>query len=200
MRFFRDLSVGRKLAVSAGVALLLLGGLVTLVTRENEQVAAEQAAERRAADARLAAFEAGRMLLDANNAQRGVLLANQPDRLQAEAALMEERLTETQRALDRARGLATASALDALETTIREFAGLRSSMSDTVAARRELIQKRDAEFFPRFSEFDQALESATANLQFGVEGDARDELRDVMNTYVQAINEVRLSIQRYLAT
>ena len=80
MRLFRDLSVGRKLAMSAGVALLLLGGLVTLVTLENVNVATEQAAERRAAEARLAAFDAGRLLLDANNALRGVLLANQPER------------------------------------------------------------------------------------------------------------------------
>ncbi|MBX9751767.1 MAG: HAMP domain-containing protein [Roseococcus sp.] len=200
MRFFRDLSVGRKLAVSAGVALLLLGGLVTLVTRENAQVAAEQASERRAAEARLAALEAGRAVLGANNALRGVLLANQPERVQADAAVMEARLTETLQALERARSLAAAAALAPLETTIREFADFRASLADSVTARRELIQRRDADFFPRFSEFDQALEAAAANLQFGVEGDARDELRDVMNTYVQAINEVRLSLQRYFAT
>jgi methyl-accepting chemotaxis protein len=200
MRFFRDLSVGRKLALSAGVALVLLCALVTLVTLENTKVAEEQAAERRAAEARLAAFSAGRMLMDATNAQRGVLLANVSQRLQQDAALMEERLTETQEALQLARGLASSAAIAPLEATTREFALLRASMSDAVAARRELIQRRDTDFFPRFAEFDQALEAAAANLQFGVEGDARDELRDVMNTYTQAINEVRLSLQRYLAT
>lgn len=200
MRFFRNLSVGRKLAMSAGVALLLLGGLVTLVTLENATVERAQAAERRAAEARLAAFDAGRMLLDATNARRGVLLANLPQRLRDESSLMEERLAETLAALQLARSLASVTAIDPLEATMREFALLRASMSDMVAARGELIQKRDADFFPRFAEFDQALEAASANLQFGVEGDARDELRDVMNTYTHAINEVRLSLQRYLAT
>lgn len=201
MRFFRDLSVARKLALSAGVTLLLLAGLVTLVTREGAEVAAAQAAERRAAAARLAAFDAGRLLLEANNAQRGVRLANQVDHVQAETNIMQERLGQTQQALEQARAQAAGSPAHApLETTLREFADYRAAMGDIVAARRELIQTRETEFFPRFTEFDQALEAATANLQFGVTGDARDELRDVMNTYVQAINEVRLSIQRYLAT
>jgi methyl-accepting chemotaxis protein len=200
MRFFPNLSVGRKLALSAGVALLLLGTLVTLVTRESGMVADQQAAERRAAAARFAADEAGRGLIETNNAQRGVLLANQPQRLAAEATVIDERLAATERALRRALENAATPAVAPLEATLREFAEFRASMLDSVAARRELIQKRDADFFPRFSEFDQALEAAQANLQFGVEGDARDELRDVMNTFVQAINEVRLSLQRYLAT
>jgi methyl-accepting chemotaxis protein len=200
MRFFRNLSVGRKLALSAGVALLLLGGLVALVTRENAKVSAAQAAERQAAAARFAAFDASRLLMEANSAQRGVLLANQPERVQAEAALVADRLADTQRALTRAGEAATPAARAHLDATLREFAEFRASMNETVAARRELIQKRDTDFFPRFAEFDQALEAAAANLQFGVEGDARDELRDVMNTFTQAINEVRLSLQRYLAT
>ncbi|WP_431302293.1 methyl-accepting chemotaxis protein [Sediminicoccus sp. BL-A-41-H5] len=200
MRFFRNLSVGRKLALSAGVALLLLGVLIGLVTRENAMVTEQQAAERRAAAARFAAFEAGRHLMEANNAQRGALLANQPQRLAAEAALMEESLTAVTQALTRARESAAAAAIAPLETTQRDFAEFASAVRATVEARRELIQKRDADFFPRFAEFDQALEAAAANLQFGVEGDARDELRDIMTTFVQAVNEVRLSLQRYLAT
>ena len=200
MRFFRNLSVGRKLALSAGVALLLLGALIGLVTRENAMVTEQQAAERRAAAARFAAFEAGRHLMEANNAQRGVLLANQPQRLAAEAALMEESLAAVTQALTRARESAAAAAVAPLETTQRDFAEFAAAVRATVEARRELIQKRDADFFPRFAEFDQALEAAAANLQFGVEGDARDELRDIMSTFVQAINEVRLSLQRYLAT
>jgi methyl-accepting chemotaxis protein len=200
MRFFRNLSVGRKLALSAGVALLLLGALIGLVTQENAQVAEQQAAERRAAAARFAAFEAGRNLIEANNAQRGVLLANRPEQLAAEIAVMEERLGAVAQALVQARESAAAAAQAPLETVQREFADFRAALGASVQTRRELIQKRDADFFPRFAEFDQALEAANANLQFGVEGDARDELRDVMNTFVLAINEVRLSLQRYLAT
>ena len=201
MRFFRDLSVGRKLALSACVTLLLLAGLVALVTRENTQVAVQQAAERRAATARLVAVDAGRLVVEANNAQHGVLLANHPDRLQAEANSMQERLVQAHASLEQARGMTSVpAAVEPLETTLREFGEFRNSLIDVITARRELIQKRDADFFPRFAEFDQALEAATANLQFGMEGDARDELRDVLNTYVQAINDVRLSIQRFLAT
>lgn len=200
MRFFRNLSVGRKLALSAGVTLLLLGVLVALVTREGGLLAEQQAAERRAAAARVAAYEGGRLLMEANNAQRGVLLANQPDRLGAEAADVTAHMAGFERALAVARQHAGAAVQAPLEATLREFEGFRTAVHETVAARLELVRRRDADFFPRFAEFDQGLEAANANLQFGVEGDTRDELRDVMNTFVQAINEVRLSLQRYLAT
>ena len=201
MRFFRNQSVGRKLALSAGVALLLLGMLVGLVTRGSEQVAVRQGAEREAAAARLAAFEAGRLLLDASNAQRGLLLANRPEPMEAERRIMTERLEEARGRLEVAARLANKpTEREALAATARELEGYNAALADTATARAELIGRRDGDFYPRLAEFDQALEAATANLQFGVEGDQREELRDVMTTYVQAINEVRLSLQRYLAT
>jgi methyl-accepting chemotaxis protein len=201
MRVFRDLSVGRKLALSAGVALLLMGGLVALVSQESAQLTVQQEAERRAAAARMAGFDAARLVLEANNAQRGVLLANQPDRLLAEANAMGERLSGAEARLEQATELAAGGpAVAPLGQTVQAFQQFRTSMFETVQARRELIQRRDQDFFPRLAEFDQALEAASANLQFGVEGDARDELRDVMNTYAQAVNDVRLSLQRYLAS
>ena len=201
MQVFRDLSVGRKLAFSAGVAVLLMGGLVALVSYESGQLDLRQEAERRAAEARMAGFDTARLVLEANNAQRGVLLANQPDRLQAEASVMDERLGGAEARLRQASELAAAgAAAPPLRQTGQAFEEFRNSMIATVQARRELIQRRDQDFYPRLAEFDQALEAASANLQFGVEGDARDELRDVMNTYTQAVNEVRLSLQRYLAT
>src|SRR4051812_4210694 len=55
MRLFRNLSVGRKLAASAILAILLLGGLVLLVQRELTGARDQQAAEREAVQARAAA-------------------------------------------------------------------------------------------------------------------------------------------------
>jgi len=201
MRFFRNLSVGRKLGLSAGVALLLLGTLVGLVTRESAQVAALQGAEREAAAARLAALDSVRLFLDANDAQRGVLLANQPEGMERERRIMTERLAEARSQIEVAARLANKpAAREAIAATGREVQGYSASLTDIATARAEFIARRDSGFFPRFGEFDQALEAASANLQFGVEADQRDELRDVMATYVQSINEVRLSLQRYLAT
>ena len=110
MQVFRDLSVGRKLAFSAGVAVLLMGGLVALVSYESGQLDLRQEAERRAAEARMAGFDTARLVLEANNAQRGVLLANQPDRLQAEASVMDERLGGAEARLRQASELAAAGA------------------------------------------------------------------------------------------
>jgi len=201
MRFLRDLSVGRKLATSAGVALLLLGAMVALVTYEGGKVADGQVAERQAKAARAAAADTARLVVEANNAQRGVLLANDLDHIAREAASTNQHLGRALESLDLAQRTATVpAASQALETTRTAMLAFRESMNETVRARTELVTRRDRDFFPRFAEFDQALEAASANLQFGVEADAREELRDVMNTYVQAINEVRLSLQRYLAT
>ncbi|MDB5379915.1 MAG: hypothetical protein JWR00_4361 [Rubritepida sp.] len=201
MRFFRDLSVGRKLATSAALAVLLLTMLVLLVTRESGQVDEQQMAERQAVAARAAADEALRYTGEAFNAQRGVLLANEPAQLQRETDQMREHLDRAAAALQTARRDATAAAaIQPLEALEAELATFRGGLDETAAARAELITRRDRDFFPRFSEFDQALEAATANLQFGMSGEARDELRDVMNTYIASVNEVRLGIQRYLAT
>ena len=53
MRFFRNLSVGRKLAASAALAILLLAAMVGLVERELALVREQQTAERGAVAARL---------------------------------------------------------------------------------------------------------------------------------------------------
>ncbi|WP_421989838.1 methyl-accepting chemotaxis protein [Roseococcus sp.] len=201
MQFFRDLSVGRKLATSVGVAVLLLAALILLVTRESGHVHEQQEAEHRAVAARNAADEAQRLLGDAYSSQRGVLLANDAPRLEREASAMRGHLDRAAVALQAVRREASrpelVQSLDALEAEVANF---RTAMSDTAAARGELLTKRDQDFFPRFPEFDQALEAATANLQFAQSASARDETRDVMATYTASVNEVRLGIQRYLAT
>ncbi|MDB5412044.1 MAG: hypothetical protein JWR10_379 [Rubritepida sp.] len=201
MRFFRDLSVGRKLAASAGVALLLLCMLVLLVTREGAQVDHEQAAERAAVTSRRAASETARDVIEANNALQGILLSNDDAVLQREVEIMRDRLTQAVGMLAVARrNTSAAAAIAPLQAVEGELSAFRAALTDAATGRSELIVKRDRDFFPRFSEFDQALEASTANLQFGMSGDARDELRDVMNTYVSSVNEVRLGIQRFLAT
>ncbi|MBS7811442.1 methyl-accepting chemotaxis protein [Roseococcus pinisoli] len=201
MRFFRDLSVGRKLATSAGLAALLLAGLVLLVTLESRRVNEENQAERQAIVARTAADAALRYAGEAYSAQRGVLLANDTGRLQRDAESMREGLDRAAQSVQAAQRAATApAASQPLQALAAELARFRAGFDDTAAARIELLEKRDRNFFPHSAEFDQVLESVTSNLQFGAEGGAREELRDVLNTYVAAVNEVRIGIQRYLAT
>ena len=201
MRFFRDLSVGRKLSASGALALVLLAALVTLVTLAKGQMETQLVAERRAGEARRAAQGVEYMLLEATQAQRGVLLANLPERLQIEAGIVTDSLAQARQRLELAQQRAsTPAAAEPLEQVAREFEAFRASMAEIISARSDLITQRDRDFFPRFAEFDQALEATTANLQFTAEPEARDELRDVLGTYTQTVNEVRLSLQRYLAT
>ncbi|MBY0335089.1 MAG: HAMP domain-containing protein [Acetobacteraceae bacterium] len=201
MTLFKDLSVGRKLAASAGLTMLLLGGLVAVVSLRNAEATQGQAAARQAEAASHAAQTVVADVLRSSVAMNAALLANSSEAIRAEAALVEEAL----RAADA--GLSTAlsagigpAARAALEPVRERIAALAAAYRDTAAAREELVIRRDSGLPPRFAELDQASEAASANLQFSMQGDARDEARDVLTTYLAALNEVRLSAQRFIAS
>lgn len=201
MRFFRDLSVGRKLASSAGLAAMLLAALVLLVTMQGGKVNEEKLAERQAVVARTAADAALRFAGEAYSSQRGVLLANETARLQRDAEAMREGLDRAAEAVQTAQRAATSPAAgQPLQALATELAAFRAAFIDTAAARTELIEKRDRNFFPRFAEFDQSLEAVLANLQHGVVSGSREEVRNVLDSYSAAVNEVRMGLQRFLAT
>ncbi|WP_424812047.1 methyl-accepting chemotaxis protein [Roseococcus sp. YIM B11640] len=200
MRFFRDLSVGRKLAASAGVAVVLLAALVLIVSQLGSRLREGQAAEQRAVAAQSKIRQVGGLVSEAISAERAALLTNDPQVMERETAAMSARLGSAIQGISELRATADQAAVPALEAYASGLAGLRDRLDEVIQARNELIARRDRDFFPRFSEFDQALESMLANLQFSANAEQRDEVRDVVNTYVASVNEVRLGIQRFLAT
>ena len=201
MRFFRNLSVARKLAGSALLGLALLGALVALVVRQGEMAAREQAAERRALAAQAATSMAGRLLMEAGVAWRGVLLANQVPAAERESAMLSAAMTTLR---DRLRGAMEQVDDETVRTHLTGAEAQAIVLTETyqtgIRLRTELINRRERDFFPRLPEFEQAVEAAAANLQFNLDGAARDELRDIMNTYTQAVSEARFGTQRFLAT
>ncbi|MBY0337776.1 MAG: HAMP domain-containing protein [Acetobacteraceae bacterium] len=200
-RMFLNLSVGLKLALSAGLALALLSVLITIATLQAGEASRQREVEEAALAARQASGEAAGAVARATAAARAVLLSNAADALALEGAATQEAMAAAIAATARALGLATGSeARDRLQAAAAELPALGTSYDETTALRTELVMRRDQELFPRFAELDQALEAANANLQFAVSGDAREEMRDVLTTFTNVVADVRLSLQRYLAT
>jgi methyl-accepting chemotaxis protein len=201
MQAFRNLSVGKKLAVSSLFAVLMLAALVLMVRMEAD-VAQDSRAEQGAANrAQIAATEASLQLMRANLGLSGVLLAQNPAGIQVEQRYLQEALREAQRAVAEARGLASpAEARTALDAMMRDLEALGAVFNETITQRGQLLQVRDEKLLPRLPEFDQAREGVTANLAFGLNGEALENAREVLTTYSNAVNEVRLGANRYLAT
>ena len=201
MRLFRNLSVGLKLAASSTCAVLMLGGLVVLVSLETRTALDGQATERAAVQAQLAAGEALQMLLQATTSQRGVLLAQDRAAIDAEHLFTMESMAGATRKATAALELARApQALAPLEEMLRGIAVLTEVYEQVAAKRLELVRTRDERLLPRLSEFDQAVEAVAANLSFALSGEALEAAREVLTTYTNAVNEVRLGANRYLAT
>lgn len=201
MQLFRNLSVGKKLAVSSLFAVLMLGALVLMVRIEAQTAHESRAMQEAASQAQLAATEAALQIMRANVGQRGVLLAQTTAVLEAEQRSILDAVREARRAAAEARGLATpAEARAGLDTLLRDIDALGATFTDVTGKRTELIQIRDERLLPRLPEFDQAMEGVTANFAFALSGEALENAREVLTTYANAVNEVRLGVNRYLAT
>ena len=201
MRMFRNLSVGWKLAVSSACAVLMLGVLVVLVSLETRQAHDAGGSERDAARAQQMATESISRLMSAVAAHRGMLLAQNPAAIEGENRQVVEAMAASSTAASSALALArTSQARTALEEMLTGLRTLSGLYDDTARRRTELVRTRDERLLPRMPEFDQSVESVTSNIGFALNGEALDNAREVLGTYTNAVNEVRMGANRYLAT
>ncbi|MFC7473688.1 methyl-accepting chemotaxis protein [Dankookia sp. GCM10030260] len=200
MRLFRNLSVGRKLAASAILAILLLGGLVLLVQRELAAAGDQQAAERETVQARAAAQQGALHVARAAMALRDVQLAQAADAVDRLAAAMDREIGLARERLEVAAAAAAEPAVtERLGLARRELAEYAASIGDQARFRRDLILQRDTGFFPRVGEYDQAFEAVSSMVEIDVPEALREEARQRLMTFHQAVGDVRLGSQRYLA-
>ncbi|WP_206930061.1 methyl-accepting chemotaxis protein [Roseococcus thiosulfatophilus] len=203
MRLFNNLRVATKLSISAGLTITLLTALAAAVMFQAHQLERANGEARQGSEARQYSIEVGQQIWRAYSHERGVVLAQSEAELEREAEGQRRAMADASAALGAARdragtaGANILAALSAAEARLREMEALAASL---VQARAALLATRDGEFFARQPDFDHAVEAANANVQFAAEGEQREELRDTLNTYVQAVNDARLSAQRYLAT
>jgi len=99
MRFLRNLSVAKKLALSAALAMTLLATLVALVMQQGGVAAHAQHEERAAVAARAHARTVALHVLGANNAWRGLLIAQDAEGIGREGAAIESEMAVAHDAL-----------------------------------------------------------------------------------------------------
>ncbi|WP_149537530.1 methyl-accepting chemotaxis protein [Siccirubricoccus phaeus] len=201
MRFFRNLSVGKKLAASVLVAVLLLSALVGIVSIKLDQAAGQLEVERGAKSAQLNAQVAGGLSLRIAWEIQQILMA------QTEAAIapLRQSVNEELGVLgQRLQATVAASRAEAVIARLNEAREALSvydgALNQLIELRLALIAQRDSTFFPRSNDYDQAFEAVTSMLEIDVPAEARDEARQRLLTFHAAVNEVRLGSQRYLAT
>jgi methyl-accepting chemotaxis protein len=200
MRLFLDLSVGRKIAASAVLALLLLTALVLVVRQETARLA--DAEERLVAanalqDAVAAAYR------EAAAMPPGVLellLAQTPEEVRAAAGRIEARLAAAQGVLGRAAVVEPAQRA-LVEGMLPPMAEVAAAASGIAGHRLKLIEARDQRLLPLAGEYDQAFEAVGSSIEYELRDTEKlANARERLAAFHAASGEVRFGIQRYLAS
>jgi methyl-accepting chemotaxis protein len=201
MRLFLNLSVGRKLAASAGLAVLMLAVLVVLVRRETSSVdrMLDELAHAEAAEAKLR--DASAALRQLPSRLQDMLMAQSIEPVDAADAAAGAAAAQGREMSAQAVTAAALPRLTAAATALEPAVAAYMAASGEVAQlKRHLLDRRDKGLFALMSDYDSAFESASSNLEFELQGSAMEEARTRLMAFHAAVNDLRISIQRYLAT
>ncbi|HYF07191.1 MAG TPA: hypothetical protein VD970_06180, partial [Acetobacteraceae bacterium] len=201
MRFFLNLSVGRKLAAGVALALILIGALVLEIQRAGGRIAEEQAAlsriEETQARLRRAIIAFGAAPLHLGD----MVAANSSE---AVATRAREGQAVLDHALDRLRAAQETLRAPELQPALRSLEEPFDSYGTALAAasrlRLHLIEQRDTHFFARGTQYDQSFESVMSGIEHDLSGAAQEDTRQRFLVFHQAVNDLRLALQRYMAT
>ncbi|MGK7867088.1 methyl-accepting chemotaxis protein [Falsiroseomonas sp. E2-1-a20] len=201
MRLLLDMSVGRKLAASACLALLLLTGLVGMVWRESAGILAEQDGSARTQEA-MDAMEAGADRLgDVAVLERDLLLthdeAGQAPAWAEISRALADGLAQVQMA---AASVGEPRLLAAADNLAEVAATYRGALERVATQRARMIVARDRELFPLSAAYDSTFESISTSFEFDLPPAEREEARHRLLTVHAAVNDVRIGVQRLLAT
>ena len=201
MRFLLDLSVGRKLAASAALTLLLLSGLVVLVWQETSGIVAQQAASARMQSTMDRLADGADQLRDVAILERDLLLthdeAGQAPAWAAVEAAIRGGSGSVQSA---AQASGSPRVVEAATALVQAAETYRVALEGVAQLRQQVIQARDKELFPLSSEYDSLFEAVSASFGFDLPADQQDDARHRLLTVHGAVNDVRIGVQRLLAT
>ena len=201
MRLFRDLSVGRKLAASAGLAILLLASMVLMVRRE---IAAIEQAEQALADAMNASSLLGELTvagLAAPTLGRDVIAAQSPDAVAAASRAAADALARAAEGAERAARHVPPDIRAAVLAIPAALNGYGQALETMARERVNLLKARDEAFYPAGVEYDQRLEGVLSSLEFETSGaEELAQARNRMMAFQAAVNDLRLGLQRFLVT
>ena len=201
MRFLLDLSVGRKLAATATLSVLMLAALVLLVRDQGAAVVAAQHVQARA-DAALTLIEQGADALREVPVLERDLLLTQDAAGQAPArarlrARVEEGISGLTAGIEAHGHPAMGAQLPALRAAAE---GYGAALADLATERARLIALRDTQLFGQSVDYDSIFESVTGALGFDLSGAAEQDARQRLMTVHAAVGDLRLGVQRLLAT
>jgi len=203
MRLFNNLGVALKLSISTGLTVLLLTALAGTVMFQANQLEHANQQARLGNEARQSAMEVSQAVWRAYSHERGVVMAQTAAALDSEAQAQLSAMSAADASLGAAlqlAGNASAEVRAGLVAAEGHLAELGTLFVTLVDAQRQLLHVQETEFFARLPDFAHAVESARSNVMFALDGEAREELRDTLNTYIQGVNEAQFSAQRYLVT
>jgi methyl-accepting chemotaxis protein len=201
MRLYRDLSVGRKLAASAGLTLLLLGMMPVVtwqeagsIARQAEAFSGASRASLRLNDLSARVQSVPALALILRDAQTGDAVRDAGEQARQLLRQAEEQGTALLREVPEA----LRARLAELPALLRDQAG---AVDDMAASRLRLLQARDGRFYPTSTAIDQAMESVLSAVEFDTDSNsAATELRERMTGFQNAVNDIRFGLQRFLAT
>ena len=201
MRLAQGFTVGRKLAASALLTLLLLAGLMMVVSSASDDILAEQRASA-GTEAAMDQLEAGADRMREVPALERDLLLSHAEAAQAPAwQAIATAIEDGKQAVARATTMFARPETDAAARRLAAAAdAYRDALQQVAAQRLVLIEARDKRLFPLSSEYDSVFEAVAASITFDVPADEQEDARQRLMTVHNAVNDVRIGIQRLLAT
>jgi len=199
MTLFRNLAVGWKLALSALAALVLLGVLVGMVRWNMGQARDAQTDASRAVELRRSALEVSRSMSDALVLLRDVLLAQSEEAVATSLQGLQQNVARSREVLEHMAPIAPEVLRPHLAVAREAQDAWLVAAASIADRRRSMIVAREQRLYPLMSEYDQVFESVSANLDFEMQGEAREEARQRLMTFHAAVNDGRIAIQRFLA-
>jgi methyl-accepting chemotaxis protein len=201
MRILLNLSVGRKLATSSGLALALIAGMVGFAWIGTARIAADQAVNGRAEQASDGVGLALVKLRSIAVLERDLLLAqreeDQASAWEAIAAAFHQGQEALQAALARIGDPAAERVGAAVVAAAEQY---RRALEALALRRVELIFARDKGYLGASITYDAQFESALATIGFDLQGEAQEDARERLLTVHGAVTDVRLGLERLLAT
>ncbi|WP_270935293.1 methyl-accepting chemotaxis protein [Falsiroseomonas oryzae] len=201
MRLLTNLSVGRKLATAAAVAVVLLAGLVVLAWQQSGRIVAAQRDQART-EAALERMEVGATMLRGVAALWRDLLLTQDAAGQAPArARMLTGLDDGLATLaEGAEAHGDARLRTALGPLREAGATYRQALVALAEERARLIAVREDRLLGQSADYDPMFEALSAGIGFDLQGDAAEDARQRLMTVHAAVNDVRIGVQRLLVS
>ncbi|MFC2999121.1 methyl-accepting chemotaxis protein [Falsiroseomonas tokyonensis] len=183
------------------LALLLLLGLVVVIWQETSGILDEQQVSARVQTSMDRMEHGADQLREVAMLERDLLLtheeAGQAPAWAAIEAAIREGVSAVRASLTGLDAPVMAAAVDRLGQAAEVY---RAALERVAQQRLLIIQARDKELFPLSSDYDALFEAVSASFGFDLPADQQDDARHRLLTVHGAVNDVRIGVQRLLAT